>query len=151
MSVYTIVHKIVCVRVWGCVCVARVYMYKWVWVFIYVHVCVCVYVQVRVYLSGEFHVELIMNFQRNVEVFLEGGGIWSIFNEEKKTGYQLKLDPGAILVLPSIFTRCSSATTGALVINLYWSVITAAITVKACFYNVSLYLLFLFNTRLRDK
>ena len=69
--VNTIVHKIVCVRVWGCVCVARVYMYKWVWVFIYVHVCVCVYVQVRVYLSGEFHVELIMNFQRNVEVFLE--------------------------------------------------------------------------------
>ena len=38
-------------------------------------VCTCVYVQVRAYLSGEFHVELIMNFRRNVEVFLEGGGI----------------------------------------------------------------------------
>ena len=58
-------------------CVARVYVCKCVCVFIYVHGCVGVRVFMYkcIYLSGEFHVELIMNFRRNVEVFLEGGGI----------------------------------------------------------------------------
>ena len=55
-----------CVYVQVCVCLSTSAC---------VNVQVCVFMNKCVYLSGEFHVELIMNFRRNVEVFLEGSGI----------------------------------------------------------------------------